>query len=158
MLCPALEQKQHRRIARYLENKWPRITITLGALIYKETCGFYLMGDTTSDFKCIQDSRQKNLFTGSLMNKKWCVWTARRKPETWHSDRQQSPTFTIKGQSGISRGKGFQESSDTHLLEALQAYLIQVWQQQGGLCYPWRFSSVLHGSRSVILLLGNFQL
>lgn len=49
--------------------------------------------------------------------------------------------------------KGFQESSDTHLLEALQAYLIHIWQQQGGLCYPWRFSSALHGSRSVILFL-----
>lgn len=83
------------------------------------------------------------------------------KKETWSmtfGKGQQRPRCTVRGQSGISRGKGFQESSDTHLLEALQAYLIQVWQQQGGLCYPWRFSSALHGSRSVILVLGNFQL
>lgn len=82
------------------------------------------------------------------------------KQETWSmtfGKGQQSPRYTDKGQSGISRGKGFQESSNTHLLESLQAYLIQVWQQQGGLCYPWRFSSALHDSRSVILL-GNFQL
>jgi len=51
---------------------------------------------------------------------------------------RQSPRCTVKGQSGISLGQGFQESSDTHLLEALQAYLIRAWQQQGGLCYPWR--------------------
>lgn len=42
MLYPVLLQKQHKRIARYLEKKWPRITITLGALIYKEICGLYL--------------------------------------------------------------------------------------------------------------------
>lgn len=70
---------------------------------------------------------------------------------------QQSPRHTVKGQSGISIGKGFQESSDTHLLEALQAYLMHAWQQQGGLCYPWRSSLVFHGSSSV-LPLHNFQL
>lgn len=66
------------------------------------------------------------------------IWERAKKPQTYYQRTK-----------GIFIRKGFQESSGTHLLEVLQEYLIQAWQQQGELCYPWKSFSVLNGSSSV---------
>lgn len=66
---------------------------------------------TSNIFKHIKACRQRKLLSGSLVDKRWCVWSTRRQAEVWHLGRgNKAPAIVSKDEGESPPGRVFRRA------------------------------------------------